>query len=214
MNRKHRTVGPALLLALAAISMSASTAHAEEFMAEEYPATLTAEQKKHPNITLGGLKVTCKKSMFKMTLLAPSNVAKSVDHYSECSVKIGAVTYPATVTTNDCYQLYHLTPRRWTLICNVGLTELHIYSNAEAHAKDESFCKFSISTQEELQTVDYENVKEAEPEDILIKREITGIVYEAEGFLCELGGEDGEITSEATITAENEEEQPIGLWIE
>jgi hypothetical protein len=105
MYTKLKTVGLALIAALAISAVAASAAQAGEFTASEYPATITGTQTSKHEFKFNTGTVNCAKATFDGTLAAASETLTITAEYKECATAGGGGA--VNVKMNSCDYLLH-----------------------------------------------------------------------------------------------------------
>jgi hypothetical protein len=163
-----------------------------EFTAESYPADVAGLQAKELVFARQNGKLTCKTATFSGTLTEASGTLALTPLYRACHFNIFGSNIPATVTTNGCAYLFHLTedvePVQYTadvdLTCSEGKqVEIHIYGNEAKHLGNEAICVIKVPAQTGLSSVTLTNVEE-EIADISAHIEIESITSNLTGIIC------------------------------
>ncbi|HEX5762980.1 MAG TPA: hypothetical protein VFY04_07650 [Solirubrobacterales bacterium] len=159
MIRNLKTLGLAMVAALALSAVAASTASAElegGFTAENgtYPLHVHGVDGEGTNaLTAGGAPVECEEASYTGTLAEPSPTLKLDLSFENCVA--GALT--ATVTVNGCTYDFHVGTGTgngdWHgeagLTCPSKPLEIHFY-NAKPHSAATEVCTVTIGTQKNL----------------------------------------------------------------
>jgi hypothetical protein len=229
MTRNFKAFGLAMVaaLALSAVVASGAQAATASVRAGSYPATLTGNQKTVNVLSVGGgvRKVSCKTAIFHGTITAAADPVTLTPTYSECNSEPGG---PATVTMNGCdYDLYPNSVTATTgtgtadLTCPAGKeVEVHIYENAEKHAKGESLCTYDIPPQTNLSAGEYHNETNAATgkKDITATLNVTNIATKSTvnaKILCGIApGATGTSTLSGSVTLTADEDNGIGAPVD
>jgi hypothetical protein len=200
-----KALGLVTLAVLVACSVSAPAASAEatadEFTAQKYPATIHGTDAKGVTtfVTEAG-SLECAHSI-EGKLEAPSQTLTVFPTWSTCTM-FGF--FAATVETDGCGYLYHITTR---LIPDVYQAHMDIECPSGKAITVTSFtCKFQIPAQNNLTTVDFENMTNAFPSDITMTDTVKPVRYVVtqDGLGCPFNGtgekNNGEFVSHAPMT--------------
>lgn len=222
MQRKIKALGLVALVVLAIGAIGASGARAEvddaQLTLEESPAVIVGAQTEQHVLTRTGRTVTCETVEFEGEVTNGATTITLVPYYAECHSLVLGNVLPATVTTNECYYLWHLKRRTdpteyaadTDLICakESAQIEIHIYNSHTNHTEGNASCEYTYPQQYGLEGVDLTN-SEGEPDYLVADMSISGIQSHAHGSPLLCGSTEdatGGITGTTTLKAEAEAE--------
>lgn len=220
MHRKFKTIGLTAISILAVCAVTATAAQAEgEFTASQYPATIEGQGAggKAYVLQFGTHIVNCPNITFKNTVKSNSKSATQAPTFTvlkNCSWVFLGLKQPAEVTMNGCDWVFpDAAKNSKDLKCKEKPVEIHGYESMKAQEESKTLCTYDIAEQSNG-TVSFEN-KAGPPQDILVKENITSIVYTATGskLVCGSSGSNGEFIGETTLTAKNEAGESINYMI-
>lgn len=229
MSRNLNVIGFAVIAAFAMSAAAASVAQAEEpaqLTAESTPAVVSGKQlgawvlaRATRNITCGVIKSQEEATSGSSTFSAGTPTVEN------CTTNLGG---PATVRTNGCAFLFHLTASKedvWTaisdFICPPGKKgEILLYVNHTAHTEEKPVCVYEFLTQEGLGSVQLTNepASAETPKDWLrADIQLQGIASKRVfGSILICGPENssnGSISGEAELKGANVIGEPVGITI-
>jgi hypothetical protein len=219
MNRRLTTLAMSALVALAVGGSVASSAQAlPKFTAAEYPATLEGESLGTPTIfNLGGREAKCTKTTLGGLLEEATSVLLIERSYTECTMKIGETTFPATITDNECTFRLNATEKidaitykaHVDIVCPVGANlEIRAFATEVKHKNKEPMCTYALPPQAELTSVELKDKEEkGKPTDIEVRPGVQGIFYArvfGNALICgPETGENGSYTGNTTMIGKN-----------
>lgn len=222
---RSKAFAVSLVAVLAIASLAAGSAQAVEIRASEYPATLdgTGVKAEPTNFRFGEVEFTCEKTTLGGTLEKAGTTLLIQRSYSQCVMKFGEATVPATIKVNGCaFQLHlesKLDPDKFAsnvdIVCegSAGI-EFYGYNSVASHEAGTPTCVFEITPQSGAKTVYLIDMTE-EPFDVTVQPAVQGLKYKRlKGILC--GPETGtsSYTGNTTMTATNKGGKVIPLWVE
>jgi len=206
MTRYIKTLGLALIAALALTAIAASAASAAQFHSEAENTTIEATGTSNQVLTTPAGKITCKKLTSTGSLTAKTETMLTmVPQYSECTTAtiFGTISVTVDFKTGNC----ETTPTsngEVHLICtNVG----------GLVAIEGPGCKITVPPQTVKKAV-YTNVATV-PKHITTTAEVSGVTSTATGAFCSSTGESktGTFGGSATVKGFSGGKQ-VGIWWE
>jgi hypothetical protein len=206
VDRRFCRLASLVLAPLALVLICAPSAAADGFWAEDYPATVTGEQKSE-SVVLGteAGSVSCKSSTLTSTLSEQSSTLTLAPTFSECKA-FGFLS--ATVTTTGCS--FVLQEAEETALDKFeGAMDISCEAG-KAIVITASTCEAQISGQSGLKTMTYANNPGAATPNFSATFALSGIKYTVtkDGFACPFAGtgakSGGTFSEEATLKASKE----------
>jgi hypothetical protein len=228
MTRNLKTLGLALVAAMAMTAVMASAAQAQ-FTADKAPVTLTAGQTSQHVFSTAEGEVTCDVAEFHGTAANTSqNSVTMTPIYTDCEAFgmpadiTGFGHYPDEGTETEehpCDYVFHA-DGTVDLVCGDDPDDGkgHVYIDTSAS------CGVTIPEQTDLHHVGYQNTGQGDTKEVLVTATVEDITYEntGHGFLCTLGGvthydemtHDGTYTGSSEVTGEEEDAPHNHIGIE
>jgi hypothetical protein len=201
MTRNLKTLGLALVAAMAMTAVMASAAQAQ-FTADEAPVTLTADATEHVFTTAEG-EVTCEDISFHGEAANTAQPDLTITPiYTDCeafglAAEITGFGHHGEPEATQCDYLFHADG---TVDLDCG-PEGHIVIDTSAS------CDVTIPPQDGLSSVSYDNIGEGSTRETVVDADVSGITYvnTGHGFLCTIAGitHYGETTHSGTYTGKS-----------
>jgi hypothetical protein len=210
---KLRALGLVLATGLVC-AVAAPAAHAEgEILSEKYPTTTTTLGSE--KWVFSGLTFECSEAHKEHELTKASSAAKTTATYKGCKTQ---VFLNASIQMNTCSFVLNVESK---LLVDLFKGSLDVSCPfGKTIALVAGTCEIQVGTQAFRQEVQYSNTTDTKPKSIRVEVAAKKLRYNItkDGFGCPLPKveerEDGEIASIATSTGEDEEGNPIGIWVE
>jgi hypothetical protein len=228
MRHKLEVLALTVVAVLATGAALAASAQAQpKFTAAEYPVKLEGESTGISTIfNLGGTEAKCSKTTLEGGLEEATSVILISRTYSGCTMKIGGVTYSATITDNEC--TFRLTATEKVdeityeahvdIVCPVGKElEIHVFETEITHKENKPMCTYGIPPVANLTSVQLKDIEEkGKATDIEVRpNPVKGIPYErTAGTLLKCGGEfaeNGTYTGSTTMIGRNQGGEKINI---
>jgi len=169
---KHlfRRITPGALLACAVLALAAP-AHATQFKAGSYPATVKGAQIGTGKITTNAGTVSCKEVTYSGSLSAASETLTLSPAYSGCTA-FGFIS--ATIDVNGCTYRYLVSSK---VSADTYTGTLSIVCGSNPLTITSAGCTETVGSQSGLSSNTYTNTTSASPNDIDVSTNISGISY-------------------------------------
>ncbi len=220
MIRNLKALGLAVVAVLALSAVAASAALAVPQFEVGTGAGNISGTKTSANVftVAGGRTVTCEVITAKGSETTTSSTLTLTPLFSECHSVLAGVKVPATVTTNDCHILVHLTSliSAGLYLAHGDLTcegtkdiEIHVYpegTKPSEHSTKTPLCQYTVKPQTGISKVELKNNATGAKKDIDATLTLSNIAYtRTTGTIPNCGAASSTATLSGTDTLKGED---------